>query len=177
MKAIITNQPSTEVTQIEGLGEITTFYLANGEKLRVGVALDKLQALLNLWEGVPGIDLSQPPSTQREIFYSPFMARSVYGVTWPIIGTHPKIQKSFRGHPNLQAVARLDYERLSQLPLEAYVSGPFGLYLNHPFNFINRSADPTVVDGANEYVCNFRDGSYLVRVFVNLRTLAVAIAH
>lgn len=175
MRVIITNQPTSEVTQIESLAGQTTFHLANGEVLRVGVSLENLQTLLNRYEGVRGIDLSQPPSHQPEIFYSPFMARSVYDVAWPIVRTHPDIQNAFRGHPALQAIAQLDYDELSQLPLEAYVSGPFGLYLYHPFNFVDRASDPTLADGFNEYRCNFRDRDYLIKVFVNLRTRAVTI--
>src|SRR5437867_13411643 len=102
MRVIITNQPTSEVTRIERLPEQTIFCLANGQMLRVGVAPGKLQAMLNGSEGVRGIDLSQPPATQAEIFYHPFMAYSVWEVVWPIVRTHPDIQKAFRGHPALE---------------------------------------------------------------------------
>ena len=161
------------MTKIERLTEQTIFHLANGQVLRLGMAPEKLQALLNRIPEIPGIDLSQPPETQPEIFYSPFMARSVWDVVWPLVRTHRQIQKAFRGHPTLEAIARLSYDELRQLPLEVYVSGPFGLYLNHPFNFICRRAIPTLPDGVNEYLGQFRERDYFVRVFINLRTQSV----
>jgi len=134
----------------------------------------KLQALLNQIPEIPGIDLSRP-DTQPEIFYSPFMARSVWDVVWPLVRTHRKIQKAFRGHPTLEAIAVLGYDELRELPLEAYVSGPFGLYLHHPFDFVCRDADPTLPDGENEYRGYFRDGDYRVTVFINVRTQSVTV--
>jgi hypothetical protein len=109
MKAIIWSQPSTtsEVLRIELLREETVFHLDNGLELRVGQAPQKLQAELNRIEEIPGINLSAPPSTQGDIFYAPFMSRSVYDIVWPIVGSHSKIQKAFRGHPKLQDVTRL----------------------------------------------------------------------
>jgi hypothetical protein len=175
MRAIITNQPASEVTRIDSLAGKTVFHLADGQVLHVGVAPEKLQASLNRWDGVRGIDLSAPPATQPEIFYYPFMPRSVWEIAWPIVRTHPKIQKAFRGHPKLEAITQLSYEELRSLPLEAYVSHPFGLYLGHPVNFVSRAPDPTVPDNQNEYRCTFRDGDYLVSVFVNVRTRAVAV--
>jgi hypothetical protein len=174
MKAIIWSQPTTtsEVLRIELLQDETVFHLENGLVLRVGKAPQKLQAELNRIEGIPGIDLSAPPATQGEIFYLPFMQRSVYDVAWPIVGTHPKIQKAFRGHPALQALTKLSFEELLQMPLDAYVDGPFGLYLGHPFNF--RSRTPEAL--CKEYGCDFQDGDYLVKVSIDLETSAVTIS-
>ena len=175
MRAIITNQPTSEVTRVESLPNQTAFHLANGQVLRVGMAPEKLQAQLNRIDDTPGIDLSQPPATQSEIFYHPFMERSVWDVVWPIVRTHPKVQAAFRGHAALEATMHLGYDELRELPLEAYVSGPFGLHLGHPFNFVCRAPDPTLADGINEYRCDFRDGDYLVKVFINLQTRAVKV--
>jgi len=175
MRAIITDRPASDVTTIERFPDQTVFHLADGQLLRVGLAPEMLQALLSRCETVRGIDLSKPPSTQPEIFYQPLMPRPVYDVVWPIVRTHPKIQKAFRGHQKLQAIGQLTYEELRRMPLEAYVSGPFGLYLGHPFNFVSRAQDPTLPDGPNEYRCDFRDGDYLVKVFINLRTRAVTV--
>jgi hypothetical protein len=177
MKAIIWSQPSTtsEVLRIELLREETVFHLDNGLELRVGQAPQKLQAELNRIEEIPGINLSAPPSTQGDIFYAPFMSRSVYDIVWPIVGSHSKIQKAFRGHPKLQAVTRLGYDELRRMPLYAYVSGPFGLYLGHPFDFGSRVPDPTLPNAGKQYGCAFRDGDYLVTVTVNLETRAVTV--
>lgn len=175
MRAIIWGQPTSEVFRIELLPEQTIFHLDNGQVLRVGEAPQKLQAQLNRIKGTPGIDLSAPPSTQPEIFYLPFMLRSVYDVAWPIVRTHRKIQRAFRGHSRLQAAARLSYDELRQLPLDAYVSGPLGLYLGHPFNFRSRAPDVALSDGGKEYGCDFRDGDYLVKVSINLETKAVRV--
>jgi hypothetical protein len=177
MKAIILGEPTTtsEVLRIELLREETLFHLDNGLLLRVGEAPQKLQAELNRMEGIPGIDLSAPPATQGEIFYLPFMPRSVYDVAWPMVGSDPHIQKAFRGHPGLETVAKLRYEELLQLPLAAYVSGPFGLYLGHPFNFKSRTPVGALSNADREYGCDFRDGDYLVKVSINLETRAVRV--
>jgi hypothetical protein len=169
----ITNHPGSEVTKIERLAEKTIFHLVNGQALRLGMSPEKLQAMLNRIPEIPGIDLSQPPDTQREIFYTPFMERPIWHVIWPLVRTHRKIQKAFRGHPTLEAIARLGYDELRQLPLEAYVSGPFGLYLHHPINFVCRDADPTLPDGVNEYRGHFREADYHVWVYINVRTQSV----
>jgi len=159
--------------KIERLPQQTVFHLANGQILRIGMAPEKLQAMLNRIPETPGIDLSQPPDTQPEIFYYPFMSRSVWDVVWPLVKTHRKIKTAFQGHPRLEAVARLDYDELRELPLNAYVSGPFGLYLGHPFNFVCRRADPALPDGENEYRGEFRDRDFCVRAFINVRTQSV----
>jgi len=178
MKAIIWSRPTTtsEVVRIECLRDETLFHLNSGLVLRVGQAPQKLQAKLNRSEGISGIDLSAPPATQTDIFYSPFMSRSVYEVAWPILRTDPKIQKAFRGHQRLRAIAKLGYDELLQMPLDAYVSGPFGLYLGHPFNFSCRTPDVALSDGRKEYGCDFRDGDYLVKVSINLETRAVTVS-
>jgi hypothetical protein len=175
MKAIITYQPTSEVTRIERLPEQTIFYLANGQVLRVGEALEKLEAELNQNDELPRIALSQPPPTECTIFYHPFMPRSIYDVVWPLVRTHRKIQKAFRRHPRLQAIALLNYDALRDLPLEAYVSSPFGLFLGHPYNFMSRAPDTTLPDGANEYRCGFQDGNHLVSVFINVKSLVLTV--
>jgi hypothetical protein len=175
VRAIITNQPTSEVKVIERLRDQTVFHLVDGHSLRVGEPSEKLQAQLDRIKEISGIDLSKPPSTQPDIFYYPFMTREVYDRTWPVVGSHSKVQNAFRGHPKLQAVAALSYEQLRDLPLEAYISGPFGLYLSHPFNFMSRAPDRELPDAENEYRCDFRDGEHLVKVYINVRTQAVAV--
>jgi hypothetical protein len=165
MRAIITHQPSCEVTQIERLAEETVFHLATGQRLRVGVAPRVLEARLK-------IDLSQPPSAlPTDIFCHPFMSRAVWDVVAPIVRTHPDIQRTFAGHPRLQALARMDYEELRQLPLRAYITG--GLYLSYPFNFMSRAIDPQ--HETTEYLCDFMDGDYLLKVVVDMESRTVSV--
>jgi hypothetical protein len=178
MKAIIWAEPTytSEVLQIQLLPEEIIFHLENGLALRVGEAPQKIQAELNQTPGTPGINLFAPPFTQTDIFYKPLMPRSVYGAVWPILATHSDLRKAFRGHPKLESVAQLSYDALGQLPLEAYISGPFGLYLGHPFNFTAHPPASALPETVNDYTCDFRDAAYLVKVSINLQTKAVRIA-
>lgn len=165
MRAIITHQPSCEVTQIQRLAEETIFHLETGQRLRVGVASSALAARLK-------IDLSQPPSElPTDIFCHPFMSRAVWGVIAPIVRTHPDIQRAFAAHPRLQALARMDYDELRQLPLSAYITG--GLYLSYPYNFMSRAIDPQHMTA--DYLCDFRDNDYLVKVVVDLESRTVTV--
>ena len=69
--------------------------------------------------------------------------------SWPLVGQVAK----------LQALARLGYDELRQLPLRAYITG--GLYLSYPFNFMSRAIDPQ--HETTEYLCDFMDGDHLVK--------------
>ncbi len=165
MRAIITHQPSCEVTQIDRLADETVFHLATGQRLRVGVAPSVLEKRLR-------IDLAQPPSNlPTDIFCHPFMSRAVWNVVAPIVSTHQDIQRLFTGHPKLQALAEMGYDELRELPLRAYITG--GLYLSHPFNFMSRAIDPQ--HETSEYLCDFMDGDYLVKVVVDLESRAVTV--
>jgi hypothetical protein len=165
MRAIITHQPSCEVTRIERLIDQIVFHLASGQSLRAGLAPRVLEMRLK-------IDLSQPPSSlPTDIFCSPFMSRSVWNVVAPIVRNHPDIRRAFDGHPNLQALTQLGYEELRQLPLQAYIT--HGLYLSYPFNCVNRATDARKIDETTEYLCDFRDGDYLVKVVIDLQSRAV----
>ncbi len=165
MRAIITHQPSCEVTQIDRLADETVFHLSTGQRLRVGIASSMLEKRLK-------IDLSQPPSSlPTDIFCHPFMSRAVWDVVAPIIRTHPAIQRAFAGHSKLQALAQFDYDELHQLPLRAYITN--GLYLSYPFNFMNRAIDRQ--HQTTEYFCDFMDGDYLVKVVVDLESRAVTV--
>ncbi len=165
MRAIITHQPSCEVTQIDRLADETIFHLATGQRLRVGVAPSLLEKRLR-------IDLAQPPSSlPTDIFCHPFMTRAVWDVVAPIVRTHPHIQRLFTGHPKLQALAQSDYEELRELPLRAYITS--GLYLSSPFNFVSRAIDPR--HKTTEHLCDFMDGDYLVKVIVDLQSRAVTV--
>ena len=68
-------------------------------------------------------------------------------------------------------LARFSYDELRQLPLRAYVTG--GLYLSSPFNFRSRAIDPQ--HETTEYLCDFMDGDYLVKVVVDLESRAVTV--
>ena len=127
MQAIITHQPSCEVTQIDRLADETIFHLATGQRLRVGVAPSVLEKRLR-------IDLAQPPSSlPTDIFCHPFMSRAVWDVVAPIVRTNSDIQRLFTGHTKLQTLATMGYDALRELPLRAYITS--GLYLSYPFNF------------------------------------------
>jgi hypothetical protein len=165
MQAIITHQPSCEVTQIDRLADETIFHLATGQRLRVGVAPSVLEKRLR-------IDLAQPPSSlPTVIFCHPFMSRAVWDVVAPIVRTHPDIQRAFTGHPKLQVLAKSHYDELRELPLRAYITG--ALYLNYPFNFKSRAINPQ--HDTTEYLCDFMDGDYLVKVVVDLENRAVRV--
>ena len=165
MRATITHQPSCEITQIDRLVDETVFHLATGHRLRVGVAPSVLEKRLR-------VDLSQPPSSLPiDIFCQPFMSRSVWDVVAPIVRTHPDIQRAFAGHPKLQALAQSDYDELRRLPLRAYITG--GLYLSYPYNFMSRTID--LQHKTTEYLCDFMDGDYLVKVVVDLESRAVTV--
>lgn len=167
MRAIITHQPSCDVTQIDCLADQTVFHLATGQTLRVDIEPSVLAARLK-------IDLSQPPSSlPTDIFSHPFMSRAVWEVVAPIVRTHPTIQRAFDGHPKLQALAQLDYDELQRLPLRAYISS--GLYLSYPFNFVSRATAPQ--HHTTEYLCDFMDGDYLTKVVVDLARRAVSVTH
>jgi hypothetical protein len=167
MTATITHQPTCEVTRIERLHDQTVFHLATGQSLRVALAPSVLEARLK-------IDLSQPPSSlPTDIFCHPFMSRAVWDVFAPIVRTHPDILRAFEGHPKLQALARLDYDALHQLPLHAYIT--HGLYLGYPLNFMNRAINPKETGEATDYLCVFLDGDYAVNVVVDLQSGAVTI--
>ena len=119
------------------------------------------------------IDMARPPSVLPiDIFCHPFMSRAVWNVVAPIVRTHPGIQRAFAGHPNLQVLARMDYDELRQLPLRAYITG--GLYLSYPYNFMSRAIGPQ--HETTEYLCDFMDGDHLVKVIVDLESQAVTIA-
>ena len=74
----------------------------------------------------------------------------------------------------MQTLARLGYEELSQLPLRAYITQ--GLYLSYPFNFMCRAIDAKKIDETTDYLCDFMDGDYLVKVVVDLQTRAVTVS-
>ena len=165
MRAIITHQPSCEVTQIDRLADETVFHVATGQHLRVGVAPTVLEKRLR-------IDLAQSPSSlPTDIFCHPFMSRAVWEVVAQIVRTHPDIQRAFAGHPRLQALAQSSYDELCELPLRAYITG--GLYLSYPFNFMSRAIDPH--HETTEYLCDFMDGDYLVKVIVDLESRAATV--
>jgi hypothetical protein len=165
MRAIITHQSSCEVTQIDRLADETIFHLTTGQRLRVGVAPSVLEKRLR-------IDLAQSPSDlPTDIFCHPFMSRAVWNVVAPIIRTHPDIQRLFTGHPKLQALAAMGYDELRELPLRAYITG--ALYLSYPFNLMSRAIDPQ--HETSEYLCDFMDGDYLVKVVVDLESRVVTV--
>jgi len=70
-------------------------------------------------------------------------------------------------------LARLGYEELRQLPLRAYITQ--GLYLSYPFNFTCRAIDAQKIDETTDYLCDFMDGDYLVKVVVDLQTRTVTV--
>ena len=157
MKAIIWAEPTytSEVLQIQLRPDEVIFHLENGAALRVGQAPQRIQEELNQIRGTPGIDLCAPPFTQPDIFYKPMMPRSVYDAVWPILATHSAIREAFRGHPKLESAAKLSYDALGQLPLEAQISGPFGLYLGHPFNFTAHLPSSALPDAAMDTLATF----------------------
>lgn len=166
MRAIITHQPSCEVTRIDRFADETIFYLATGQHLRVGVAPNVLETRLR-------IDLAQPPSRlPTDIFCHPFMTRAFWEVIAPIVRTHPDIQRLFAGHPKLQALAQSGYDELRELPLRAYITS--ALYLSYPCNFMNTTINPD--RKTTQYRCDFADGDdYLVKVVVDLKSQAVTV--
>jgi len=167
MRAIITHHPSCEVTRIETLSDQTIFHLETGQSLRVGMTPSILGAKLK-------IDLSQSPSSLRtDIFCHPFMSRSVWEVVAPIVRAHPDIQRAFDGHPQLQALGRLSYDEVLELPLRVYITQ--ALYLTHPFNFVCKATNPKLVPQTTDYWCDFMDGDYLVKVVVDLQSRVVTV--
>ena len=91
------------------------------------------------------------------------MSRAVWDVVAPIVRTHPDIQRSFAGHPQIAGIGgESDDARASRASVEwHYITG--GLYLrNVPFNFMSRAIDPQ--HKTTEYLCDFMDGDYLVKV-------------
>ncbi len=151
--------------QIDRLAGETIFHLATGQRSRVGVEAGVLEKQLR-------IDLAQPPNTlPTDIFCHPFMTRAVWDVVAPIVRTNPAIQRAFAGHPKLQALAQSDYDELRRLPLRAYITG--GLYLSYPFNFMSRAIDSH--HETTEYLCDFMDADYLVKVIIDLESRAVTV--
>jgi hypothetical protein len=99
------------------------------------------------------------------------MSRTVWNIVAPIVRKHPDIQRAFTGDPDLQALAQFDYDELRELPLRAYITG--GIYLSYPFNFMNRTINPQCE--STEYLCDFMDGDYLVKVVVDLKSRVVTV--
>ncbi len=169
MRAIITFEPSCNVTSIEMLVSETVFHLETGLSLRVGVPPNRLAALLKL-------DLSRPSSDlPTDIFCHPFMSRSTWDTIAPIVRTHRDIRRAFKGHQNLETQLQLDYDQLRLLPLRAYGNGPRGLYLSYPVNFFCTCTDSAKADSSTEFHCDFTDGNYLVKVLVDTESQTVVV--